>query len=93
MSIIQIKNGIDKYWRKTAAHAIKKEDKETIKRRALEAGIVEPAPLLALHNALTIAKVLRHELTSGEWWVNCLQVHLVDLSDWDWNTGPMPFPS
>ncbi|PCH02643.1 Armadillo-like helical [Penicillium occitanis (nom. inval.)] len=67
LSIIQLKNGIDRYWRKTASNAIKKEDKERIKNRALEAGIVEPAPLLALHNALVIAKILRYEFPSDEW--------------------------
>ncbi|KAJ9198731.1 hypothetical protein DTO271D3_6115 [Paecilomyces variotii] len=61
LAIIQLKNGIDKYWRKAASHALKKEEKEKIKTRALEAGIVEPAPLLALHNALMIAKIVRHE--------------------------------
>lgn len=82
LSIIQLKNGIDKYWRKTAtkyarfyppridtlcnnrltsSSAIKKEEKERIKTRALQAGVVEPAPLLALHNALMIAKIMRYE--------------------------------
>ncbi|RAK86197.1 importin 11 [Aspergillus costaricaensis CBS 115574] len=61
LSIIQLKNGIDKYWRKTATNAIKKEEKERIKTRALQAGVVEPAPLLALHNALMIAKIMRYE--------------------------------
>ncbi|KAL4896681.1 armadillo-type protein [Aspergillus ambiguus] len=61
LAIIQLKNGIDKYWRKTATNAIKKEEKEQIKSRALQAGVVEPAPLLALHNALMIAKIMRFE--------------------------------
>ncbi|KAL2826828.1 armadillo-type protein [Aspergillus cavernicola] len=61
LAIIQLKNGIDKYWRKTAPHAMKKDEKEQIKVRALQAGVVEPAPLLALHNALAIAKMMRHE--------------------------------
>ncbi|RAL09966.1 putative importin 11 [Aspergillus homomorphus CBS 101889] len=61
LSIIQLKNGIDKYWRKTATNAIKKEEKEQIKNRALHAGVVEPAPLLALHNALMLAKIMRYE--------------------------------
>lgn len=52
--------------------AIKKEDKERIKNRALEAGIVEPAPLLALHNALVIAKILRYEFPSDEWYAQFL---------------------
>lgn len=41
--------------------AIKQEEKHHIKTRALEAGIVEPAPLLALHNSLMIAKIMRFE--------------------------------
>ncbi|KAB8236314.1 armadillo-type protein [Aspergillus alliaceus] len=61
LSIIQLKNGIDKYWRKTATNAIKKEEKEQIKNRALHAGVVEPAALLALHNALMISKIMRYE--------------------------------
>ncbi|KAJ5084640.1 hypothetical protein NUU61_009219 [Penicillium alfredii] len=61
LAIIQLKNGIDKHWRKTATNAIKKEEKDRIKTRALEAGVVEPAPLLALHNSLMIAKIMRYE--------------------------------
>ncbi|KAJ5625877.1 hypothetical protein N7510_002186 [Penicillium lagena] len=68
LAIIQLKNGIDKYWRKTAAHAIKKEEKEKIKTRALEAGIVEPTQLLALHNSLMIAKIMRYEFPH-DWYV------------------------
>ncbi len=41
--------------------AIKKEEKEQIKIRALQAGVVEPAPLLALHNAFVLAKIMRFE--------------------------------
>ncbi|KAL4793623.1 armadillo-type protein [Aspergillus venezuelensis] len=66
LAIIQMKNGIDKYWRKTAPNAIKKEEKENIKIRALQAGIVEPAPLLALHNAFVLAKIMRLEYPQ-EW--------------------------
>ncbi|KAE8354057.1 armadillo-type protein [Aspergillus coremiiformis] len=61
LAIIQLKNGIDKYWRKTATNAIRKEEKQQIKNRALQAGIVEPAALLALHNALMISKIMRFE--------------------------------
>jgi hypothetical protein len=85
LAIIQLKNGIDKYWRKTAAKygieslhgrrqanidasAIKKEEKEQIKTRALEAGIIEPALLLALHNSLMIAKIMRYEFPQ-DWYV------------------------
>ncbi|PGH35850.1 hypothetical protein GX50_01308 [[Emmonsia] crescens] len=66
LSIIQLKNGVDKYWRKTAPNAIKPEEKLRIRSRALEAGAVEPDAKLALHNALMIAKIVRLEFPS-EW--------------------------
>ncbi|KAJ5678871.1 hypothetical protein N7462_007115 [Penicillium macrosclerotiorum] len=61
IAIIQLKHGIDRYWRKTATNAIAKEEKIQIKTRALEAGVEEPARQLALQNALMIAKILRYE--------------------------------
>ena len=48
--------------------AIKKEEKEQIKIRALQAGIMEPAPVLALQNALMIAKIMRYEFPN-DWYV------------------------
>ncbi|ODH45246.1 hypothetical protein ACO22_00242 [Paracoccidioides brasiliensis] len=66
LSIIQLKNGVDKYWRKTAPNAIKAEEKQQIRSRALEAGAVEPDTKLALHNALMLAKIVRLEFPS-EW--------------------------
>ena len=61
LSIIQLKNGIDKHWRKTSINPINKTEKDTIKRESIEAGIREPVASLALHNALMIAKIVRHE--------------------------------
>lgn len=61
LAVIQLKNGIDKYWRKTAANAILKEEKTLIRSRALESGIKEPDHRLALQNALVIAKITRFE--------------------------------
>ena len=61
LATIQLKNGIDKYWRKTAAGAIKKEEKTLIRSRCLESGIIEPDHRLALQNALVIAKITRFE--------------------------------
>ncbi|KAJ5629196.1 hypothetical protein N7528_002853 [Penicillium herquei] len=61
LAIIQLKNGIDKYWRKTATNAIGKDEKQKIKSTAMQAGIMEPARQLALQNALMIAKILRYE--------------------------------
>lgn len=61
LSIIQLKNGIDKHWRKTTINSIGKDEKNTIKTRAIELGVLEPVPSLALHNALMLAKIVRHE--------------------------------
>ncbi|KAI2084602.1 hypothetical protein LOZ36_004681 [Ophidiomyces ophidiicola] len=68
LSVLQLKNGVDKYWHKTSPNALKPHIKERIKNRALDAGFVEPAAHLALHNALMIAKILRYEFPS-EWQV------------------------
>ncbi|KAK2749690.1 hypothetical protein FQN57_005913 [Myotisia sp. PD_48] len=61
LSIIQLKNGVDKYWRKATSSAIKLRDKQQIKERIIQAGVSEPANQLALHNALIIAKIFRNE--------------------------------
>ena len=61
LAAIQLKNGIDKYWRKTASNAITKEEKSLIRSRCLESGINEPDRRLALQNALVVAKITRFE--------------------------------
>lgn len=61
LSVIQLKNGIDKYWRKTAANAINKEEKDLIRSRSLESGINEPDPRLALQISIVVAKITRYE--------------------------------
>ncbi|KAI9648815.1 hypothetical protein NHQ30_003456 [Ciborinia camelliae] len=59
LAVIQLKNGIDKYWRKTAPNAITAEEKENIRSHLLESGFEEADPQLALQNALVISKVVR----------------------------------
>ncbi|KAF2013980.1 ARM repeat-containing protein [Aaosphaeria arxii CBS 175.79] len=61
LAIIQLKNGIDKYWRKTATNAVTKEDKAAIRARLLESGVNEADQRLALQNALVVAKIVRFE--------------------------------
>ncbi|KAL8986745.1 MAG: hypothetical protein Q9177_003989, partial [Variospora cf. flavescens] len=61
LCIIQLKNGIDRYWRKTAPNAIKKDEKNQIRERCIESGTKEPDARLALQNALMVAKIIRHE--------------------------------
>jgi hypothetical protein len=60
-AVIQLKNGIDKHWRKTSPNAINKDEKLRIKSRAIELGVREPLPALALQNALMIGKIARYE--------------------------------
>lgn len=59
LSIIQLKNGIDKYWRRTAQNAITAEEKAEIRSHLLEGGIGEAETQLALQNALVVSKVVR----------------------------------
>jgi hypothetical protein len=59
LAIIQLKNGIDKYWRKTSINAISAEEKAQIRGQLLEGGIAEAEHNLALQNALVVSKVVR----------------------------------
>lgn len=67
LAIIQLKNGIDKYWRKTASNAVDKNDKAVIRTRLLESGVNEADQRLALQNALVIAKIVRFEFPN-DWY-------------------------
>ncbi|KAI4091352.1 MAG: hypothetical protein LQ339_008149 [Xanthoria mediterranea] len=66
LCIIQLKNGIDKYWRKRALNAIGQDEKDLIRSRSVESGTNEPDHCLALQNALMIAKIVRYEYPQ-EW--------------------------
>ncbi|PSN65266.1 ARM repeat-containing protein [Corynespora cassiicola Philippines] len=61
LAIIQLKNGIDKYWRKSAVNAVPKEDKAIIRGRLLESAVGEADQRLAVQNALVISKIVRFE--------------------------------
>ena len=61
LAAIQMKNGIDRYWRKTAQNAISKEEKTHIRSRCLESGVNESNHQLALQNAILTAKIVRYE--------------------------------
>ncbi|KAL2257554.1 hypothetical protein VTK26DRAFT_9478 [Humicola hyalothermophila] len=66
LAIILLKNGIDKYWRHTAKHAIKPENKRLIRSRLFEGSLNEEDGALSLHNALVTAKIVRIEYPN-EW--------------------------
>ena len=61
LAILQLKNGIDKYWRKTAPNAIKKEERESIRSQLISSAIMEPDPRLALQISIVIGKITRLE--------------------------------
>lgn len=61
LAIIQLKNGVDKYWRKTALNAVSKDDKEVIRSRLVDGCLNEPDDRLALQSSLVIAKIARYE--------------------------------
>lgn len=61
LCVIQLKNGVDKYWRKTATNSISRTEKDQIRSRCIGSGIKEPNPRLALQNAVMIAKIVRYE--------------------------------
>ncbi|KAM0720078.1 hypothetical protein Q7P37_004214 [Cladosporium fusiforme] len=66
LAIIQLKNGIDKYWRKTATNAVSKQDKEVIRSRLVEGVLAESDNRLALQSALVYSKIARFEFPQ-EW--------------------------
>ena len=61
LAILQLKNGIDKYWRKTALNAIKKEERQSIRSQLISSAIMEPDPRLALQISIVIGKITRFE--------------------------------
>ena len=66
LAIILLKNGIDKYWRHTAKHAIKPPEKQLIRSRLLQGSIEEEDRILSLHNSLVVAKIVRVDYPT-EW--------------------------
>ncbi|CCJ30132.1 unnamed protein product [Pneumocystis jirovecii] len=58
ISIIYFKNGIDKYWRKSAKNSISFEKKEKIRKRILQ-GSEDKNHLLAVQNSLVAARIAR----------------------------------
>jgi hypothetical protein len=79
LAVIQLKNGIDKYWRKTATNAVTKQDKATIRARLLESAIDEADQRLALQNALVVAKIVRFEFPNDWSALHCTSLHFTAL--------------
>lgn len=64
MAILCIKNGVDRYWRKTAPHAISEEEKSYMKQNLI-LSFDEPVNQVATQVAVLISKIARMELR--EW--------------------------
>lgn len=75
LAIIQLKNGIDKYWRKTANNAISPDDKAVVRNRLIPSVISVGDQRLALQNALVVAKIVRFD------WPNTWPDILPELMD------------
>lgn len=73
---MQIKNGIDKYWRPTARNALNQDDRAAIRSRLFQGTIGEEDKAFALHNALAAAKILR--IDYPDHWPEALPA-LIDL--------------
>ncbi|KAK5992646.1 Importin-11-like protein [Cladobotryum mycophilum] len=78
LAAIQLKNGIDRYWRlyATVKNGIKPEEKNLIRSRLFQGTIEEEERNLALHNALVIAKVVRIDYPND--WPDALS-SMIDL--------------
>ncbi|KOS18264.1 Importin-11 [Escovopsis weberi] len=63
LAIIQLKNGIDKYWRTSPTAqpgvGLGPEEKKSMRSRLFQGTVGEAEKNLALHNALAIAKIVR----------------------------------
>lgn len=60
MAILCFKNGVDRYWRKSAPNAIAEDEKEFLRQRLIES-FDEPVNQLAVQLAALIAKIARYD--------------------------------
>ncbi|KAM3420367.1 hypothetical protein BST61_g3648 [Cercospora zeina] len=72
LAVIQLKNGIDKYWRRTALNAVSKDDKQAIRSRLPESVLTQQDNRLALQAALVVAKIARYEYPSD--WPDAISI-------------------
>ncbi|KAI0158257.1 putative importin 11 [Xylariaceae sp. FL1272] len=67
LAIIQLKNGIDRFWRYSKLkNAIQPAEKHLVRSHLFQGTIDEPDEKLALHNALVTAKIVRTDFPT-EW--------------------------
>ncbi|KAI1328894.1 putative importin 11 [Xylariaceae sp. FL0255] len=89
LAIIQLKNGIDRFWRHhTIKNAIPPAEKHMIRSNLFRGTIEEPDQQLALHNALVLAKIARIDFPDD--WPECLDdamAHLTSAKENDERLG------
>ncbi|KAL9124942.1 MAG: hypothetical protein Q9217_005789 [Psora testacea] len=61
LAIIQLKNAVDKHWRRAALNSVSKDEKELIRSRSLESVLNEPDTRLALQSSIFLSKIIRFE--------------------------------
>ncbi|KAJ1918570.1 hypothetical protein H4219_002507 [Mycoemilia scoparia] len=64
LAVIYLKNGIDKYWRKTSRNALSDDDKGLIRTRALE-NFGEESKQISLQNSVLISRIARWDFPKG----------------------------
>ncbi|KAL4228026.1 Importin-11 [Mactra antiquata] len=69
LAVMYIKNGVDKYWRRTAPSAMKEEEKELIRQRLL-VNFNEPSPQICTQMAVLVSKIARLDCPRN--WPNLL---------------------
>lgn len=77
LAIIALKNGIDKYWRKTAVNALSKEEKEIIRSRLAEGFLSEEDRRLVPMAGLVVAKIARYEYPND--WPDAISAFVQEL--------------
>ncbi|KAL3218940.1 hypothetical protein MRX96_031251 [Rhipicephalus microplus] len=65
LAVLYIKNGIERYWRKTATNAISEDEKKVLRQKMIS-NFHEPVNQLALQLAVLVSKVARFDCPS-EW--------------------------
>ncbi|KAK9736615.1 Importin-beta N-terminal domain [Popillia japonica] len=65
MAVLYFKNGIDKYWRRNAPHAISEDEKISLKR-SLISNFSEPIQQIATQKAVLVSKIARSDCPK-EW--------------------------
>lgn len=65
LAVLYIKNGIERYWRKTATNAISEDEKKVLREKIIS-NLSEPVDQLALQVAVLVSKVARFDCPN-EW--------------------------